>query len=691
MIINSLELKNIRSYENETIKFPESSFLILGDIGSGKTSLLLAIEFAIFGLRRGELAGSGLLRHGKKQGSVKLSFSIGNKKITIKRTLKKTPSGIQQDSGHIVINGKKTEGSALELKSKIFNLLGYPEEMVSKSKSLIYRYTVYTPQEMMNSILIEDKDERLNTLRKIFDIDKYKTIKENAVLYIRELKNKKKNMDEKTESLNKNMDEFKDKQKEIEEIQQKIETLNKALEEIKEKRKKTEDEKEKNKERIKKYHELKQELFKNSSELNNKKESLEKNNKKILNNKQKNEQERKIISSLKIPSFLDEVDGDVLKKKLDENLGKFLDNREKISRKIQILETRKDHSQKVIRKITDLNKCPTCLQDVDERHKKTVKEKENNKIKIWNEKISFLKEKLSKSTKNIDELKKKKENLIRLRYKTEEKLVHERNIKERDEETGNLINENIGLKKDIDVLEKKRKELEKEADKYKGIDEKQNFVEKKLSEIIEKQKNAEIKRAESGKEKESLEESINRLNEQIRGQEKIRQNIEYIKQLLNWLEDNFIKLMSEMEKNILMKIYHQFNEYFTEWFHVLIEEEELQVRLNEDFSPVITQNGYETNIDNLSGGEKTSLALSYRLALNQVINDFITRIKTKNLIILDEPTDGFSNTQLDKIKDIIDSLKIKQIIIISHDNKIEGYVDNILKIEKHNHLSHCLN
>ncbi len=686
MIIDSLELKNIRSYENETIKFPKSSFLILGDIGSGKTSLLLAIEFAIFGLRRGELAGSGLLRHGKKQGSVRLSFSIGNKKITIKRTLKKTSSGIQQDSGYIVIDGKKTEGSALELKSKIFHLLGYPEEMVSKSKSLIYRYTVYTPQEMMKSILMEDKDERLNTLRKIFDIDKYKTIKENSVLYIRELKNKKKNMDEKTESLSKNKDELNDKNKKIEEIQKKIENLNKNLEEIKTQRNKTEDEREKNKENIKRYNELKQEIVKNSSGLENKEETSKKNKENILYYKKKTETLEKEISSIKLP----DVDEKVLTKKIREKSEEYQNLKDKIKEKLNILKTKKGNSVDIIKKIIKMDKCPTCLRDVNEEHKQKIKYKENKNINDFNKAIDIYEKKIPKIENKLEELRQKTEKLHKLKIKIKDKELKERNLKEKLNELSKIKEENHKINNEILLLNKKIKELRENIEKYSETEEKQNAVEEKLSEIIEKQKDIEIKRAESKKEEENLKERISELKKKTEEQEKIRQNIEYIKQLTNWLEDYFINLMSEMEKNILMKIYHQFNEYFMEWFHILIEEEELQVRLNEDFSPVITQNGYDTAIDNLSGGEKTSLALSYRLALNQVINDFITRIKTKNLIILDEPTDGFSNTQLDKIKDIIDSLKIKQIIIISHDNKIEGYVDNILKIEKHNHLSRCL-
>jgi len=89
MLIKSLKLKNIRSYESQQIDFPTGSTLLAGDIGSGKSSILLAIEFALFGVKRPGLSGSSLLRHGKKEGEVELSFNLDGKDIIIKRRLKR--------------------------------------------------------------------------------------------------------------------------------------------------------------------------------------------------------------------------------------------------------------------------------------------------------------------------------------------------------------------------------------------------------------------------------------------------------------------------------------------------------------------------------------------------------------------------------------------------------------------------
>src|SRR3989344_4545767 len=191
MKLNSLKLNNIRSHLYQEIKFPEGSTLLVGDVVSGKSSILLAVDFALFGIRPGELNGSSLLRHGAEAGSVELDLNVGEKNVIIKRRLKRGKS-VTQDSGHVIIDGVKREATAVELKQIILSLFNYPQELLTKSKSLIYRYTVYTPQEEMKQILSGDKDFRLDTLRKVFGIDKYKRIKENTEIINTRIKEKRK-------------------------------------------------------------------------------------------------------------------------------------------------------------------------------------------------------------------------------------------------------------------------------------------------------------------------------------------------------------------------------------------------------------------------------------------------------------------------------------------------------------------
>ena len=107
MIIKKVKLNNIRSYLEEEINFPNGSTLLAGNVGSGKSSILLAIDFALFGLQKGNITGSSLLRSDSNKGSVELEFELDDKKITVKRGLKKEGDKIVQDSGFLSTNGKK--------------------------------------------------------------------------------------------------------------------------------------------------------------------------------------------------------------------------------------------------------------------------------------------------------------------------------------------------------------------------------------------------------------------------------------------------------------------------------------------------------------------------------------------------------------------------------------------------------
>ena len=103
----------------------------------------------------------------------------------------------------------------------------------------------------------------------------------------------------------------------------------------------------------------------------------------------------------------------------------------------------------------------------------------------------------------------------------------------------------------------------------------------------------------------------------------------------NWLNDAFVPLMLVMEKHVMAKIQQDFNLLFREWFSTLIDDSNLTARIDTAFEPIIEQNGYQTSFEHLSGGEKTSVALAYRLALNKIVNALSETIRTKDLLILD--------------------------------------------------------
>ena len=173
------------------------------------------------------------------------------------------------------------------------------------------------------------------------------------------------------------------------------------------------------------------------------------------------------------------------------------------------------------------------------------------------------------------------------------------------------------------------------------------------------------------------------MEKEVEEKEAIRSELAYVLELENWLSKDFIDIIAFIETNIMLKLRDEFSRLFNEWFGILVPEN-FVVRLDDDFTPIIEQQGFELDYNFLSGGERTAIALAYRLALNQTINSLLSEIKTKGLVILDEPTDGFSEQQLDKMRDVLAQLNVEQLIMVSHDPKIEGFVDNIIRLKKEN-------
>ena len=148
-----------------------------------------------------------------------------------------------------------------------------------------------------------------------------------------------------------------------------------------------------------------------------------------------------------------------------------------------------------------------------------------------------------------------------------------------------------------------------------------------------------------------------------------------------WLKGYFVPSVCRMERYVMESLRYDFNESYGEWYSLLVDDPTKASRIDEKFAPVLEQDGYEQNVESLSGGEKTSVALAYRLAINSTMRRQADILKS-NLLILDEPTDGFSREQMEKVREILDSLRSEQIIMVSHERELEGFVEHVFRVTK---------
>ncbi len=682
MILKSIKLNNIRSYLNQEIEFPDGSVLLAGDIGSGKSTILQAVEFALFGIKRGELSGGSLLRHGKREGYVELRLVLDGKEITIKRNLKRAKNDIKQEAGYIIIDDKKREGTAVELKTAVFDLLGYPKSLISKSKDLVYRYTVYTPQEEMKQILFEGRDTRLDTLRRVFGIDKYKRVRENSTITIKEIKENIRVGENVIEDLEDKRKEKKAKEEEIEKLRLRISGIVSKLNDKKRELSEKELEIRDVENNLRRLNELKRELVVNEANLGNYLDKRKNNNEKLRHL----ESEIKGLEREKMMKIdINEIKGGINEK---ENGVKLMETTLKeITLKLGEVEINSRNSEEMKKKIKELDICPVCQQKVTLEHKQGIIERENKLIGEMKKNLVEYKKREKEAAKRLEALKKELETLKEEERNFELTNIKLRNLEEKNKEKGNLEKDQEEIKKKIGDINIKKIELNKGIGKLGGIEKDYEKIKKRLEDIREEYHKIELEKVSLEKEIEGIQKLAVSLEKEIEKKLMVKDRLKNLKELRNWFEELFINLMSTMERQVMLRLYSEFNELFQQWFKILIEDETINTRLDEEFTPIIEQNGYETGLENLSGGERTSLALAYRLSLNKVINDFIEGIKTKDIIILDEPTDGFSTEQLDKVRDVIEQLNTRQIIIVSHESKIESFVDNVIRIRKDEHIS----
>jgi len=673
MIIKRIRMKNIRSYTDQEIILPLGSTVLAGDIGTGKTSILLAIEFALFGLQPGQ-KGSSLLRNGTKEGSVLLEIEVDGKNIIIERGLKRGKT-VSQSFARIETNSMKKEMSVTELKSKILEILNYPKEF-SRKTNLLYRFTVYTPQEEMKQIILEPPEVRLNTLRHIFGIDKYKRVRENTLIFASKLREEIREREGEIKNLEDLRKKLQEQKHSIASLENNIRILNKELEKRREERKNAEKEIEEVEEKIKKKEKYEKEAEKTKIMLTGKKEHLL-----SLENEIKNLEEQ--VKEALQTKFDEKELSNTLEEKKGKNARKEAENKKYLDTlgKINYLNSKISESEKLREQISSLKLCPTCLQNVDEDYKRNITrklEEDIQKYKKERQQLEIIKERqvkiIEKLKSELLDLEEKERNLNLLKIKLE-------GIKEKQDRILKIGEQRDSLKKDILLLEKQIITLKESASllqKYEIIYQNKKNI---LEEAEKKEKEKEIELAGKEKEKELALKIIEDIEKEIKEKENIKRKLQSIKELEKWLSSSFLNIVGFTEKNIMLKLREEFSKLFNEWFNILVPEI-FAVNLDEDFTPVITQQDYQLDYSFLSGGERTAVALAYRLALNQVINSLLSKIKTRDLVILDEPTDGFSEQQLDKMRDVLNELKVRQLIIVSHEAKIESFVENIIKFNK---------
>jgi DNA repair protein SbcC/Rad50 len=180
--LRRVRVENIRSYERADLEFGSGTTLLSGDVGAGKTSLLYAIEMALFGVA--EVNAAYLVRHGAPHAEVSVAFEGSGHRYEIfrrfRRLRRKGQETFEAERIRFTVDGAETSYSATELRQQVIDLLGFPDNPSPQAHSDLWRWAVYVPQERMRDILGARPQDRLETVRKALGVERYRIAADNA-------------------------------------------------------------------------------------------------------------------------------------------------------------------------------------------------------------------------------------------------------------------------------------------------------------------------------------------------------------------------------------------------------------------------------------------------------------------------------------------------------------------------------
>jgi len=673
MILKELRLKNIRTYEHDTIEFPNGIMLFEGGIGSGKSTILLAIEFALFGL--GEERGNTLLTLGKNEGEVELAFEVNGKRHIVHRKLVRAkwgagarsgahvPGAVAQDDCWIEHEGVVDRLSARDMKVKVLSVLGFNEQADPRAKSSIFRYAVYTPQEEMKGILA-DQERRLQTIRKALRLEDYKVAGDNAHKVAMQLRGTAELLIERGG--------------EADRIDAEIRMSEEGLPKIRAEAAGTEDEIAEAEIEVKG---AKSESERLSAEL----ERLAGEAKKAKEVRADIDRTARSVESLRAEARagegrLNAIKGQLGQLQAAQEPSLSLDDAEDMLKdaRRRLSECQRgagvhEHDLSNYSRLVKEGKCPTCGQPTDG-------EFFTSRLGVARARVEESNARRGELEKEIDEL----EAAVRAVREYEEAAARRQQLNERMEETKDRLaaagEQLLGLEAQLEELRKRGERSERAEQDYIAVRREDEANEERLE-------RAELREKDLIKRKASLKERIGSLEMEILRLTKERERAlaekargEGLLEVSDWLDGYFASAIEKIERSIMTSANRDFDAEFAKWFAYLVDDPTKSVRVDEDFTPLISQDAYEQEIGNLSGGERTALALAYRLALNKVVQK--NTDVDASLLILDEPTDGFSKDQIAKMGDLLKDLDIRQGIIVSHERELEGAVDHIFRVSK---------
>ena len=680
-MITSIELGDFLAHSNTKLEFENGVTIFVGDNGAGKSSIIDAITFALFG-QHTRKSNKSLIKRGTNQGFSKIGFSINGKqyeavrKIDNKGSLAATFSEILGDERIEIAAGERKQFGE-SMTHEVEKTIGLDFEKL-KIASIVQ-------QGELNTIINSKPKEFKELLNAIIGIDKLDVASESMKIVNKEFREKIRGEigydDTHIEILSRDLEQ---KQKEIQEAKpekDKLELEQKELQnKVSELRKKIETESPK----IDKINQL--ELRKKEL-LSYAKDAIHEIQREI------NENERKIHDCEGCFEHVNlKTDLESKIQKVEQAVEDTLKKIQEFTNQIASLKEKQLLASKLHLKD---NKCPVCDSKVEKLNPLFQEEHIKQEIIILHEKIiSAEKERDLYSQKRKEFLEKlqnardaeatlraysinNKEELMKIQKDVE---IKKQDIQKKPLADGNLL--------EISQIDSHAKRIFENISKLeietRGFDEQEFLNLKKI--VNEKQTNLS-----------QIDQRIGAISEKIsKGEEQVKVILHAISELK--IVKEYISNLDEIQTNVFSRdgpvatslrswalnaISAKSSEYLT-----LLNTKIQRILLSEktrDISIACYSKNEVLELESLSGGEKVSVALALRLGMASLLG-----ASNLNLMMLDEPTIHLDAERkkalvgvLSQLSNISNTESQMQFLIITHDAEIfeDSTVEQIYKFE----------
>ncbi|MBX5329151.1 MAG: SMC family ATPase [Candidatus Bathyarchaeota archaeon] len=684
MKIEIVQLENIRSHVKSTVPFAKGFNCLVGGLGCGKSSILYSIDFALFGDPIGR-SYDYLLREGANHGKVTLQFTQNGKNYKITRGLKKRGKGTSQDfdelklfEGENLIASIKSDAVAEQLKA----ITGLDKEL--------FREIVWVRQEHLKELLDATSRDRQKRLDELFGLSDYEEAWSNLLGYEKEYEGEKKayekdpdivGMEKISQEYNQTAEEFSLAEIEIEETAKKLNTAKKTLEEAELTLKRLEEVKNR-------IEELKRKEAQIQANLSNTEDTLSLltrriNEKKIAldNFKQHLATMETQIKSHKAKLKEAGIDPNQPIETLRQQLTSFDERITTLKGEQEATLKGIREDQKRISSLSTENRCPLCLQTLNEEYKNNLTQKiqkENTErqktiAQLQNEieQLQQIKAIANNAFSNIQTLTLQADN-IRTNITKEEDALTEfyKEFEEKQRLTQDLQLQLETVKAEISMfdmseLETARTRREQAFRQYYSLDSELRTKENRKKELTRRL--------------DEIKERIDQAQHKIERMEKITKTIEIIGGIREAYRSIQPKLRAEFVK-VLRNFVQQVLDALVGGEGPLIN-----VLIDETYTPYVkSESGVEREVSHLSGGERTLLAFAYRLGLGQLIMQSRTG-HGLSMLLLDEPTEslGREDGSINRLAEAISRFKaIEQIIAVTHSEAFAEKAEHVIRLEK---------